>query len=72
VVLCAGAIHSPTACNGWPALCARPEVAGLADAITSGDTALTMPDAAALPDDALDALMRQVPATSSTPPTPAA
>ena len=41
------------------ALCARPEIAGLTDAITFGDTALTMPDAAALPDDALDALMLQ-------------
>jgi 5-(hydroxymethyl)furfural/furfural oxidase len=41
------------------ALCARPEIAGLAEAITFGDTALSMPAAAALPDDALDALMLQ-------------
>ncbi|MFZ4409638.1 MAG: GMC family oxidoreductase, partial [Paracraurococcus sp.] len=39
------------------ALCARPEIAGLATAITFGDSALSMPEAAALPDDALDALM---------------
>ena len=41
------------------ALCARPEVAQLAAAITFGDSTLSMPAAAALPDDALDALMLQ-------------
>ena len=41
------------------ALCVRPGVAGLAEAITFGDTRLSMPAAAALPVDALDALMLQ-------------
>ena len=39
------------------ALVAHPAIAGIADAITFGDTALTMDQAAALPDDALDAAM---------------
>lgn len=41
------------------ALCARPEIAGIAEAITFGDSGLSMPEAAALPDDDLDALMLQ-------------
>jgi choline dehydrogenase len=40
-------------------LCALPPVAGIAEAITFGETALPMAEAAALPDDALDALMLQ-------------
>ena len=40
-------------------LCAMPAVAGIAEAIRFGDTALDMAAAAALPDDALDALMLQ-------------
>ncbi|TCZ61309.1 GMC family oxidoreductase [Roseicella aquatilis] len=39
------------------ALCARPEIAGIAEGVTFGDSAHTMAEAAALPDDALDALM---------------
>lgn len=38
-------------------LCALPPVAGIADAITFGDSALTMAEAAALPDESLDAAM---------------
>jgi len=38
-------------------LCAQPALANLADAITFSETGLTMQAAAALPDDALDALM---------------
>ena len=41
------------------ALCARPELAGIAEAITFGDTTLTLPQAVALPDADLDALMLQ-------------
>lgn len=40
-------------------LCALPPVAGIAAAITFGETALPIAEAAALPDDALDALMLQ-------------
>jgi choline dehydrogenase len=38
-------------------LCALPPVADIADAITFGETALTMAEAAALSDDALDQIM---------------
>ena len=41
------------------ALCALPPVAGIAGAIRFGDSDLAMAEAAALPDDALDALMLQ-------------
>jgi choline dehydrogenase len=41
------------------ALCARPELAGIADGIGFSDTAFTMGDAAGLPDDELDSLMLQ-------------
>jgi choline dehydrogenase len=41
------------------ALCARPEIAGIAEGIGFGDSTYTMGDAAGLPDDALDALMLQ-------------
>ncbi|WP_137127153.1 GMC family oxidoreductase [Roseomonas sp. HF4] len=40
-------------------LCALEPVAGIAEAITFGETAHTIAEAAALPDDALDALMLQ-------------
>ncbi|MBK1659134.1 GMC family oxidoreductase [Paracraurococcus ruber] len=41
------------------ALCARPEIAGIAETIAFGDSGLPMPQAAALPDAELDALMLQ-------------
>jgi len=40
-------------------LCDLPPVAGIAEAITFGEAALSMAEAAALPDEALDALMLQ-------------
>jgi len=40
-------------------LCAQPAVAGIADAITFGDSGIAFAEAAALPDEALDALMLQ-------------
>jgi choline dehydrogenase len=40
-------------------LCALPAIAGIAEAITFGDSGLPFAEAAALPDDALDALMLQ-------------
>ncbi|MDO9712323.1 GMC family oxidoreductase [Paracraurococcus lichenis] len=41
------------------ALCARPEIAGIAQGISFGDGPYTMADSAGLPDDELDALMLQ-------------